>query len=568
MRIKLLPGPVSDWWAGVRPRDDELKADMVAGIPGAVISIPDGMSAGLLAGVSPVQGLYASLAGRVAGGLTSSTRLMVITTTSAAALAAGSAVDDLSPGDRSEALFLLTAIAGLLMLGAGIAGLGRYTRFVSHSVMMGFLTGVSVNIVCSQLPGLVGADVDGDFPLAKALGVVGHPSRIDLSSLLVGVAALVLLVTLARTRLGVFGALAALVIPTLAVVVFGLDSVPTVADVGAVPSGLPIPALPKLSLLTPGLVTGAAAVAAIVLVQGAGVAESAPNRDGTRSDPDTDFVAQGAANVASGLLSGMPVGGSVGETALNVSSGAKTRWASIWSGIWLALVLLVFSGLVGHVAMPTLAAVLIVAAVGSLRPAEVVTILRTSQISLIAAVTTFLATLFLTVPAAVGIGVALSLLLQLNREALDLAVVQLVPADDGGWLEHPAPAELPSNRVVILDVYGSLFYAGARTLQARLPVIGDAERPVVVLRLRGRTSLGATSFVVFADYARHLAERGGRLYLSGVDEGVVAQMRQSGRLAVDGPLEVFGAGERIGASTAAAYAAAEAWELRATTPQG
>src|SRR5262249_21672103 len=151
--------------------------------------------------------------------------------------------------------------------------------------------------------------------------------------------------------------------------------------------------------------------------------------------------------------------------------------------------LLLLSGLVGRVAMPTLAAVLVVASVASLQPGEVVTTLRTSQISRIAMIATFLATLFLTVPAAVGIGVALSLLLQLNREALDLSVVRWMPADDGiGWLEEAVPATLPSDEVVVLDVYGSLFYAGARTLQARLPLVGDAEAPMVVLRLRGRTS--------------------------------------------------------------------------------
>lgn len=559
---------VPRWWAANRPTKRDLKADAVAGVPGAIAAIPEGMASGLLAGVSPIQGLYASLAGRTAGGLTSSTRLMLITTTSAGALAAASAVDDLDRADRAPSLFLLTAVAGVLMLAAGAAKLGRYTRFVSHSVMTGFLTGVAVNIVCSQLPSLVGADVDGAFPLAKAVRVLAHPSRIDLPSLAVGAAALVLLVALARTRIGVVGSLAALLVPTLAVVVLGLDDVELVSDLGAVPSGLPIPELPSLSLLTPSLLTGAAAVAAIVLVQGAGVAESVPSRDGRPADADGDFRAQGVANVASGLLSGTPVGGSVGQTAISVSSGARTRWAGIWSGLWLALVLLAFSGMVGKVAMPTLAAVLIVAAVRSLRLGQLATLLRTGQLAQIATVTTLLATLFLTVPAAVGIGVALSLALQLNREALDLTVVQLVPTGDHGWLEREAPATLPADDVVVLDVYGSLLFAGARTLQTRLPTVGDAEHPVVVLRLRGRTTLSATSMMVLAGYARQLAARGGRLYLSGVDPELVAQMRDGGRLHVEGPVQVFAARERIGASTEAALAAAEAWELRATTLQG
>jgi SulP family sulfate permease len=119
--------------------------------------------------------------------------------------------------------------------------------------------------------------------------------------------------------------------------------------------------------------------------------------------------------------------------------------------------------------MPTLAALLILAAVGSLRVSAISTIWRTGLSSQIAIVATFVATLLLPVAAAVGLGVALSLLLQLNQAALDLKVVQLVPQDDGRLAERDAPGRAASHDVVVLDVYGSLRYAGARTLQERLP---------------------------------------------------------------------------------------------------
>jgi sulfate permease, SulP family len=92
--------PVGRWLRSVRPERSHLRADMLAGLPGAISSVPDGMAAAVLAGVNPVQGLYASFAGPVAGGLSSNTRLMVITTTSAAALAAGSALQGVTPAQR------------------------------------------------------------------------------------------------------------------------------------------------------------------------------------------------------------------------------------------------------------------------------------------------------------------------------------------------------------------------------------------------------------------------------------------------------------------------------------
>jgi SulP family sulfate permease len=561
MRVIRSPvAAVRRWLRSVRPEASHLRADIVAGLPGAISSVPDGMAAAVLAGVNPVQGLYASFAGPIVGGLSSNTRMMVITTTSAAALAAGSALQNVTPAQRPEAVPLLVILVGVVLVAAGIIRLGRYTRFVSYSVMIGFLTGISVNIVCGQIADLTGAKAHGAFPLAKAVSVLVHPDRIELASLLTGLSALAILVVLARTRLAVVSALIALLIPTLVVVLAGAQSVARVGDQGDIPRGIPLPHLPDFRLLSFSLVTGALAIAAIVLVQGAGVAEAAPNPADAQPNPNQDIIAQGAGNIAAGFFRGIAVGGSVGQTALNVTVGGRTRWAAIWSGIWMLVILAIFSGLVAKIAVPTLGAILIFAAIGSLRLGEVATILRTGHTSQVVVIATFGVTLFLPVAAAVGIGVALSLLLQLNQEAMDLAVVELIPRDDGRFEERPAPPALTSNHVTVLDVYGSLLYAGARTLQAHLPDPGDARSPVVVLRLRRRTSLGATFVKVVADYADRLADSGGRLYLSGLEPGLVERLRRTGH--VDGPVRAFEATPVVGESTQAAYLDAEAWLVK------
>jgi SulP family sulfate permease len=558
MRVIRSPvAAVRRWLRSVRPEASHLRADIVAGLPGAISSVPDGMAAAVLAGVNPVQGLYASFAGPIVGGLSSNTRMMVITTTSAAALAAGSALQNVAPAQRPEAVPLLVILVGVVLVAAGIIRLGRYTRFVSYSVMIGFLTGISVNIVCGQIADLTGAKAHGAFPLAKAVSVLVHPDRIELASLLAGLSALAILVVLARTRLAVVSALIALLIPTLVVVLAGAQSVARVGDQGDIPRGIPLPHLPDFRLLSFSLVTGALAIAAIVLVQGAGVAEAAPNPADAQPNPNQDIIAQGAGNIAAGFFRGIAVGGSVGQTALNVTVGGRTRWAAIWSGIWMLVILAIFSGLVAKIAVPTLGAILIFAAIGSLRLGEVATILRTGHTSQVVVIATFGVTLFLPVAAAVGIGVALSLLLQLNTEAMDLAVVELIPRDDGRFEERPPPATLTSHHVTVLDVYGSLLYAGARTLGAHLPDPADARSPVVVLRLRRRTSLGATFVKVVGDYADRLAAADGRLYLSGLEPSLTERLSRTGHL--DGPVRTFEATPIVGESTQAAYLDADAW---------
>jgi len=324
-----------------------------------------------------------------------------------------------------------------------------------------------------------------------------------------------------------------------------------------------LPQTLDFGLLSVSIISGAFAVAAIVLVQGAGVAEAAPNSNCERSRPNRDFSAQGVGNIGSAIFAGQPVGGSVGQTALNVSAGAKSRWGSIWSGVWMLVIFAMFAGIVGKAAMPTLSAVLIFAAVGSMRPGQLLTIWKTGSSSKIALATTFVATLTLPVTAAVGVGVALSLLLQLNQEAVDLKIVRLIPEADGRLVEAAVPRALGDRDVVILDVYGSLFYAGSRTLHALLPDPASAGAPAVVLRLRGRTTLGATFFSVIADYARRPESRGGQLYLSGLSEDLLAYWQDDRLEGLGVALETFAATPVIGESTRHAFHEAQSRRVRA-----
>ena len=161
--------------------------------------------------------------------------------------------------------------------------------------MIGFLTGIAVNIVCGQLGDLTGVPAQGAFPLAKAVDVISHPGRINLASLFAGLGALAILLALARTRLAVVSALVALVVPTVVVALAGGLSVTRVGDAGDIPRGIPLPHLPDIRFLSFSLITGAFAIAAIVLVQGAGVAEAAPNPGNVPSDSNRDIIAQGPA---------------------------------------------------------------------------------------------------------------------------------------------------------------------------------------------------------------------------------------------------------------------------------
>jgi len=297
----------------------------------------------------------------------------------------------------------------------------------------------------------------------------------------------------------------------------------------------------------------------VVAVKGAGVSQSVENPDGTRADPSRDLLAQGVANIGSGLLSGIPAGGSVGQTALNVSVGARSRWAGVLAGVWMLVIVLLVPTLVERVPMAVLAALMIIAGINALDVREMRSIWATGGAARWSIVVTFVATLLLSVPVAVAVGVVLSITLALRSAASDVRVHEVIRLEDGRMAQADAPARLPSGKVTVLEVAGSLFFAGARTLGEALPSPAGAVRPVVVLRLRNRTRVGATLIEVLDEYADDLAAVGGRLYLSGVDPRLAAQLRRVGKLDLDRTVHVAPAQSVYGASTAAAIAEASAW---------
>ncbi|MGE5293585.1 MAG: SulP family inorganic anion transporter [Solirubrobacterales bacterium] len=535
-----------------------LRRDAAAGLTCAIANVPDGMANGLLVGVNPVYGLYAAMAGPLLGGILSSTSLMVITTTAAASLTTTQALGQLTDDVRAASLFAMVVLVGALQVLFGLLHAGRLVRFVSLSVMTGLLTGVSVLLVLSQFSTITSIPAEGANKVAQALGVVRNIAQVSLLSVAMAVLTLALAIILPRTRLEGFAALAAVVVPSVVVALLGLDDVPLVRSRGEI-TGLPSPTWPAFSVLSFDVITGALAVAVVILVQGAGVSQNVPNPDGSRSSASRDFIAEGFANVAAGFFRGLPVGGSLSATALNVVSGARTRWAAIFAGVWMAIIVIVIPGLVGYVAMPSLGAMLILAGARSVKPREIGSVLHAGWPSILACVTTFVLTLFLPIQVAVGVGVVLSALLYVNESSTDVSVVELVERPGGRVEERRPSKQLPSQQVTVLDIYGPLFFAGARTLERLLPTPRGSRSPVVVLRLRGRTHFGATFEEVLTRYAEQLREVGGKLYLTGLTREVHRQLDHSNKLHLSGPVEVYKATAILGESTRAAHADAQAW---------
>lgn len=535
-----------------------LGSNLIPGITAAIAAIPDSMANAVLVGVAPVNGLYAVILGTPIAALTTSSVLMTVTTTGALAVAAGDALVNILPEERISALAIMLVMTGAFQLTAGLLRLGSLTRYVSHAVMTGFLSGIGLLIVLGQLGTLTGYTSEFSNKVLRTIDLAFHLNQIDPPTFILGLLTIMFVLGLERSRLRPVSMILALACITLLVPLFGWESVQLVRDTSTIPRSLPTFVLPDFTKIFELLIP-AFGLAVIGLVQGAGVSQSYPNPDGNYPDTSGDFVGQGIANIGGGLFQGIPVGGSLSGTALAVGAGATSRWTNLLTGIFVAIAILLFANIVEQLPMAALAGLLVLNGYRAIKIDQILAVIRTNVRAGTVMLLTFIATLVIPLQFAILLGVALSFLLYVIQSVDKFVLTELVIGASGLPEERPAPTILESDRITVLLPYGSLFFAGARELEARLPAVDQAQRAVVVLLLRGRQDIGSTFIKVISRYAENLQQYQGKLMLVGVSPVVQNQLVRTGTAALIGTENIFPATSRYGEAFLLAQAAATSW---------
>jgi len=534
-----------------------LRNDAQAGIVLGVQSVPDGLATGLLAGLSPLNGLYGYMVGTLVGAAVTSSTFMVVQGTGAMAMVISDVPE--MKGGAPEAVATLALLTGAVMLLAGLLKLGSLLRFVSNAVLVGFMNAVGVNIVLGQLANLTGYAAPGENRITRTINTLLSPSELDWRSVIIGLATMALIVVLERTRVGASGLVIAVFATSALAAVLGWTSVATLDDLGVVLDGLPPLTAPSLALV-PALLVPAASLAFVGLVQGAGISAVYGRADGQRADVSRDFVGQGAANVACAVTGGMPVGGSASASAINAAAGARSRLAPMIAAAVMLLVVLLFGSVVGYLAMPALAGLLILVGIQTVKPADIQSVWKAGVVQRAVLGVTFVLTMVVPLQYAVLVGVGVSVVLFVVQQSNRVVIRQRVLDGEGQVREVDPVAVVPAREVVVLQPYGSLFFASAPVFEAALPEVGpDSRRSVVVLRLRGHTDLGTTFIDVLARYAADLDSAGSRLVIASADPRVVRQLAVGGVTAIVGQDGVIVADDRVGAAVARAIAEGEAW---------
>ncbi|MFE0149066.1 SulP family inorganic anion transporter [Nonomuraea sp. NPDC059007] len=520
--------------------------DAIAGLVTGLFSIPEGMAYANIGGFNPVLGLYSGMVPTLVGSLTARTVLMVTTLTSAIALSAQSVLAEagLDPHNLGN-VAMLTVMAGVVMLLFGFLKLGALMSFVSNAVMTGFTTGIAVQIIVGAFGDATGYEPAGHNKLRQIADWITHIA--SWKPVTVGVCLATIAVWAAAWALRPLrpiATLVALVVVTVVVAVADLK-VELVGDIAKVTSGLPLPQLPGLAA-APALGLGAFAVALVALAQAAGIGAAVPNPDGSRTDVDADFKAQGYANVLGGLFQALPTGGSLSRTGIATSAGARTRWAGIFAGLWLAVIVLAAGSVTELIPMPVIGGLVIVIGVELVvhRLGDIKLVAATSWAPLTSMIATFLATTQLPLQHAILIGSFLSLALFCGQIAKNARLVRLTRSPRSGrWTASEPPEQLEPGQTLVLRYTGVSFFAELNRINQSWPRIDHADGSILVLLLQTLPDVPSSTLMkAFQKHATKMRDVGGTLILAGVQPSLRKVLDKTGTTEIIGADNIIPAG--------------------------
>jgi SulP family sulfate permease len=488
----------------------DLRADALAGLTVAIVALPLAMALGIASGASPHEGLVTAI---VAGLLISAlggSRVQIGGPTGAFVVIVAGVI----ALHGFDGLILATLLAGLILIVAGYAGVGRLMRYVPMPVVTGFTAGIAVIIASSQVSDFLGLRT-GTVPadLVSKWGTYGRAiATVNWAALGLGAATLGLIIGLRKLAPRAPAQLIAIVAATAAATLLHLP-VETVGDrFHSMPTGLPMPQLPLFSLsLLREVLPSAFVIAFLAGIEALLSATVADGMTGRRHRSGQELVGMGVANLASAMFGGLPATGAIARTATNIRAGARSPMAGIFHSVFLLAFVVVAGKLLALVPMTALAAVLLMVAWGMSEYDRFVALVRTDAGERGVLLLTFLLTVFVDLTVAIGVGVTLAALLFMMRMS-ETAGLVAVETDE----EPELRKQLPEG-VEVLRFSGPLFFGIASEMLEALRRAGQKPR-AIILRMEQVPYIDATGANALATFTRQARHSGTEVWLVGLQE--------------------------------------------------
>lgn len=498
------------------------RRDLIAGLTVAAVAVPQAMAYALIAGIPPQYGLYTAIVVTALGSILGSSDHLINGPTNAISLVAFSAVAALAlaPEQRPQSIFLLAIIVGVIQVLIALFKLGDLTRYVSESVILGFMVGAGVLVALEQVHNLLGLQKQGDGHLHflhRFWLTISTGGPINLHATAVGIGTILVVVVLRklgeRIRVQIPDMLIGLLAASGLVAACGWagePGVPGVVEVvGAVPSTLPTFHLPPLHYDWIRQLSGSAlAIALLGLLEALAISKSIAARTHQTLDFNKQCLAEGLSNLGGGILQCMPGSGSLTRSAINFQAGAVTRFSGVYSAIAVAITILLFAPLARYVPKAALAGILIVTAWRLVDKPRLAYCVRATRFDAYLAISTALASVVISIEFSILIGTFLSFLLFVPRAAR-LKADELTVGQDR-VLRERNPEDPQCTLMALFSLEGELFFGAAPELESHLEEIErrvEQGAKVVVLRLKRVRNPDMVCLEIFERFIRFMQQR-------------------------------------------------------------
>ncbi len=547
-----LPGmerffPFLAWLPGIK-RDD-FRADLIAGLTGAVVVLPQGVAFATIAGMPPEYGLYAGMIPAIIAALFGSSRLLVSGPTTAASIVMLSSLSSFAePGTANYVMLALTLtfMVGIIELALGLARMGALVNFISHSVIVGFTAGAAILIAAKQLKHFFGIEIARGSHLHDILiQFIEQIPSINPWVAMVGAATLFSGIAIKRKYPRLPYMILAMIIGGLVAAIFNLIvgvDVTHIQTVGALPRSLPPLSSPDFSMETiKNLSTAALAVSLFALTEAVSIGRSLATKTGNRVDGNQEFIGQGLSNIFGSFFSGYVATGSFNRSGLNYQAGAKTPLAAVFAGVLLMVVVLLVAPLAAYLPNAAMSGVLFLVAWGLIDFKEIARILKASKSETTILAVTFLGALFLELEMAIFAGVLLSLILYLERVSHPRVTIRRPDPRlyKRSMTDDPELPECP--QLKFLNVEGPIFFGCTNYIQTAFDSFrsGQPKQKHLLILSQGISFVDLQGGDALVTEARRREADGGGLYLVNVDLELWDSLDRSGCLDEIGARHVF-----------------------------
>ena len=502
--------------------------DLSAGIIVGIVALPLAIAFGIASGVGPSEGIFTAI---IAGFLISAlggSKVQIGGPTGAFVVIVYGVIQKFGMSGLATA----TILAGILLILMGALKLGSLVKFIPYTIITGFTAGIAVTIFTTQVGdffGLTTGKMPGDF-VGKWSVYVKTFGTVNWWAFGMAAVCLAILFVWPKVSKKIPGSLVVIVFATIVCTIFKLP-VDTIADRYEIPTMLPAPRLPSLSLpVVVDLFPTAASIAVLAAVESLLSAVVADGMIGAKHDSDQELIAQGVANLVTPLFGGIPATGAIARTATNVKNGGRTPVAGIVHAVVLLFILLFLVKLVKYIPMPALAAVLVSVSWNMAGFREIRALLKGQKSDITVLAATFLLTVFVDLTVAIGIGLMLAAFFFIQKMAL-LSDVHEYGDDSEGVLA--AHADMPEENLVIPDglliyeVEGPLFFATVRKFEVAVQRSG-ADFRCLIIRMRNTSYLDAGGVKALRQLYNACQVRKVQIILSGVHAQPLKLLQKSG----------------------------------------